>query len=222
MQPVQLNANRRLPALVHGADEPWHASPEAGVDRVLLERDGGEIARASSIVRYRPGSRFAGHVHELGEEYLVLDGCFSDEHGHHRAGCYVRNPPGSRHAPFSEGGCTIFVKLRQMRADDSASVCVEVPRWCAVGKGHDRATLFIAAHEEVFLDRLAPDVELSAPTGAACVERFVLQGRLAGEDGREMRPWSWSREPCTTCSFRAPWRCTQAALVWTKIGLGRS
>ena len=102
----------------------WVPSPTAGVDRRMLDRIGGEVARATSLVRYAPGGRFPEHDHALGEEYLVLDGIFSDQTGDFPAGSYVRNPPGSRHAPFTHGGCTILVKLRQMRHDDRASVYV--------------------------------------------------------------------------------------------------
>jgi anti-sigma factor ChrR (cupin superfamily) len=52
----------------------------------LLERDGGEVARATSIVRYDPGARFDSHLHELGEEILVLDGTLSDEFGSYGPG----------------------------------------------------------------------------------------------------------------------------------------
>lgn len=92
----------------------WVPSPSPGVDRRMLDRIGGEVARATTVVRYAPGSRFPTHTHGGGEEFLVLDGVFSDEHGDFPAGSYVRNPIGSAHAPFTEGGCTIFVKLRQM------------------------------------------------------------------------------------------------------------
>ena len=114
MNDVMLHADRSLPALVHGDSVLWRESPQTGVDRRLLERAGGEVARASSIVRYAPGSSFAAHSHELGEEFLVLEGVFSDEHGDYPSGTYVRNPPGSRHSQFSKMGCIIFVKLRQM------------------------------------------------------------------------------------------------------------
>jgi anti-sigma factor ChrR (cupin superfamily) len=89
----------------------WVQSPDDGVERKMLERDGDEIARATSIVRYAPGSAFAEHVHDRGEEFFVLAGVFQDEHGDYPAGTYVRNPPGSKHRPFSLNGCTIFVKL---------------------------------------------------------------------------------------------------------------
>ena len=119
MRQMTINADRSRPALVHASRLPWVPSPEPGVERRLLERNGGEVAVASSIVRYRAGSRFAAHTHALGEEFLVLEGTFSDEHGHYPAGAYVRNPPGTSHAPFSEDGCVIFVKLRQMAPDDT-------------------------------------------------------------------------------------------------------
>ena len=85
-------------------DLPWVASPEAGVERRMLDRVGGEIARATSIVRYQPGSRFKSHRHDLGEEIFVLEGVFSDETGDYSQGAYLMNPPGSAHAPFSEIG----------------------------------------------------------------------------------------------------------------------
>src|SRR5918993_663748 len=98
---------------LHPARLPWAPSPMAGVERRMLDRVGGEVARATSIVRYAPGSRFSAHAHGGGEEFLVLEGVFSDEHGDFPTGSYVRNPPTSRHTPGSESGCTLFVKLWQ-------------------------------------------------------------------------------------------------------------
>ena len=97
---------------------PWLPSPQAGIDRRLLDRVGGEVARATSLVRYAPASRFPAHEHGFGEEFLVLDGVFSDEHGDYPKGTYVRNPPGSRHMPKTGPGCVIFVKLQQMQLDE--------------------------------------------------------------------------------------------------------
>ena len=91
------------------------ASPQAGVERRLLDRIGGEVARATSLVRYAPASAFPAHEHALGEEFFVLSGVFSDEHGDYGEGTYVRNPPHSRHTPRTAAGCTILVKLRQMQ-----------------------------------------------------------------------------------------------------------
>ena len=84
----------------------------------MLDRIGGEVARATSIVRYAPGSRFSAHTHDGGEEFIVLDGVFQDEHGDYPAGTYVRNPPTTSHVPGSAEGCTIFVKLWQFDPAD--------------------------------------------------------------------------------------------------------
>ena len=118
MSDTLVNGDRTKEAIVHASRLKWIASPEAGIERRMLERIGGEVAIASTIVRYQPLSQFSSHVHEFGEEFLVLEGTFWDEYGRYPAGTYVRNPPGSRHAPFSNAGCVIFVKLRQMHPDD--------------------------------------------------------------------------------------------------------
>jgi len=91
----------------------------------MLDRIGDEVARATSIVRYAPQSRFSPHMHGGGEEFLVLDGVFQDEHGDYPVGNYVRNPPTSSHTPASEPGCTIFVKLWQFDPDDRTSVRID-------------------------------------------------------------------------------------------------
>jgi anti-sigma factor ChrR (cupin superfamily) len=97
--PMVLNADFEERVVVDTLSNPWTPSPLNGVDRNMLDRLGGEDARATSIVRYAPGSRFTPHEHPLGEEFLVLSGAFSDEHGHYPAGTYVRNPPGSKGNP---------------------------------------------------------------------------------------------------------------------------
>ena len=91
-------------------DLPWIPSPESGVERRMFERIGDEVAKATSIVRYQPGSKFESHTHEYGEEIFVVDGAFEDEHGRYPAGSWIRSPHMSMHQPFSKEGCTIFVK----------------------------------------------------------------------------------------------------------------
>src|ERR1700746_2351148 len=108
---MELNADFSQRVAVHAARLPWVASPMAGVDRRMLDRIGDEVARATSIVRYAPASRFSAHTHGGGGEFLVLEGVFQDEHGDYPAGSYVRNPPTTRHTPGSAPGCVLFVKL---------------------------------------------------------------------------------------------------------------
>ncbi|MEM8776605.1 MAG: cupin domain-containing protein, partial [Pseudomonadota bacterium] len=119
---MQRNDDFSQRAVVHSEDEPWVASPIPGVDRRMLDRIGDEVARATSIVRYAPGSKFSAHVHTGGEEFFVLDGVFQDEHGDFPAGSYIRNPPESSHTPGSDEGCTIFVKLWQFDMADRTHI----------------------------------------------------------------------------------------------------
>ena len=123
-----VNADFSRRVVIATNDLPWVPSPQAGVERRMLDRIGGEIARATSLVRYAPASVFPGHEHALGEEFLVLDGTFSDEHGDYPAGTYVRNPPGSRHSPRTGPGCTILVKLRQMPPMERRRIVVDTAK----------------------------------------------------------------------------------------------
>jgi anti-sigma factor ChrR (cupin superfamily) len=107
---MELHADLAQRAVVDTQTLAWTPSPMAGVERRMLDRRGGEVARATSIVRYAPGSRFARHSHGGGEEILVLQGVFEDERGHYLSGHWLRNPPGSAHRPWSASGCTIWVK----------------------------------------------------------------------------------------------------------------
>jgi len=115
---MDLNSDFSQRALVRSDQLDWQPSPIIGVDRRMLDRIGGEVARATTIVRYAPGSQFSAHTHSGGEEFIVLDGVFQDEHGNFPVGTYVRNPPTTSHTPGSEEGCTIFVKLWQFDMED--------------------------------------------------------------------------------------------------------
>jgi len=115
---MELNADFSQRVVVHSDQLEWNASPMPGVDRRMLDRIGGEVARATTIVRYAPDSKFSAHTHSGGEEFIVLNGVFQDEHGDFPEGTYVRNPPTTSHTPGSEPGCTIFVKLWQFDMED--------------------------------------------------------------------------------------------------------
>lgn len=177
----------------------WLASPQAGVDRRMLDRIGGEVARATSIVRYAPASSFPAHAHALGEEFLVLEGVFSDEHGDYPVGTYVRNPPGSTHMPRTGPGCTIFVKLRQMRDDDQERVVIDTARqdWQpADTPGHHRIALFSrpGGGEDVALERLAPGVSVAPYECPGGEEILVLDGSFSDDAGSH-KVGAWLRNP---------------------------
>lgn len=121
---MELNSDFTKRVVVHGDLLKWQPSPMAGVERRMLDRIGDEVARATSIVRYAPNSKFSPHVHDGGEEFIVLEGVFQDEHGDYPVGSYIRNPPQSSHTPGSKDGCVIFVKLWQFDQRDRHEVRV--------------------------------------------------------------------------------------------------
>ena len=122
---MKLNADLSQRAVVNSNNVDWVASPAPGVWRKPLERDGDEVARLTSIVRYDPGCAFPEHEHGGGEEFFVLEGTFEDEFGAYPAGTFVKNPVGTKHSPKSTEGCTILVKLRHMRPEDQTPVVID-------------------------------------------------------------------------------------------------
>jgi anti-sigma factor ChrR (cupin superfamily) len=194
---MNLNADLSQRAVVDSERLPWVDSPLKGVQRRMLERDGDEVARATSIVRYAPNSAFSAHSHGAGEEFLVLEGVFSDEHGDFGPGMYVRNPPGSKHTPSSGAGCTIFVKLRQMAPDDQQYVRIDTTRalWQA-GEAPGMEVMPLHQHgvERVRLVRLAPGAGMPRRALPGGEELFVLEGACADEQGRYAKG-AWLRTP---------------------------
>ncbi|MEM6311124.1 MAG: cupin domain-containing protein, partial [Pseudomonadota bacterium] len=123
---MRLNADFSKRVVVRPEDYNWVNSPASGVDRMMLDRIGDEVARATTIVRFAPNSSFDAHSHGGGEEFLVLEGVFSDEHADYPSGTYVRNPIGTSHTPhIGPEGATILVKLHQFDQDDTAPVVID-------------------------------------------------------------------------------------------------
>ena len=177
----------------------WEASPSGTVWRQPLYRVGGEHGPVTSLVRYAPGGSFRPHAHPEGEEILVLAGVFADEHGAYPAGTYLFNPDGSRHAPRSEVGCLLFVRLRQSPGAERPRVVVDTTTgpW-APGPAPGIELQLLYAHagypERVHLERWAPGAtrpRLGLPGGE---ELFILAGTLGDEDG-DYGTGGWLRYP---------------------------
>ncbi|MGB3315613.1 MAG: cupin domain-containing protein [Albidovulum sp.] len=194
---MHINADFTRRVVLRAGQIDWLASPMAGVERRPLDRIGGEVARATTIVRFAPGSAFSAHTHGGGEEYIVLDGVFQDEMGDFPTGSYVRNPPTSRHTPASAPGCTIFVKLWQFDPEDREEVHVDLNTAeltpDPVRPGVSARMLYSGYGEEVRLEHWAAgaEVRLNAPGGA---ELLVIDG-TATESGDALGPQSWLRVP---------------------------
>lgn len=218
MAAMDLNTDFDERVLIHADSVPWVQSPTVGVDRRMLDRIGGEVARATSIVRYAPDSLFPPHTHDGGEEFVVLEGVFQDEHGDYPAGTYVRNPPTTRHRPGSKDGCIIFVKLWQFDRADRTAVTINmnehVPTPDPDQPGVAVQPLFEDARETVKLETWAPgaDISFDAPGGA---ELFVLDGSFR-ESGDNLHVHSWLRLPIGSRVKAVAG--DEGARVWIKIG----
>lgn len=184
--------------LIHTDTIDWVASPMKGVDRRMLDRIGDEVARATSIVRYAPESKFSAHTHAGGEEFIVLDGVFQDEHGDFPVGSYIRNPPTSAHTPGSDKGCRIFVKLWQFDTSDRTQVMIDMNKMGSVPiaerKGVSVMPLFEDDRETVQVETWAAgaQIEIDAPEGA---EFLVLDGSFTSDKDEALYKESWLRVP---------------------------
>jgi len=213
-----INADFSLPAVIVPKDDDWQCSPESGVDRLMLDRIGDEVARATSIVRYAKGSSFPRHLHAKGEEFLVLSGVFSDEHGDYSTGCYVRNPPGSGHSPFSTDGCRILVKLRQFDAADLTPVVVNTSdsvNWEKSADGTAESLhLYEYGSEHVQMVRVPAGRSVPLSTSTAGVELLVISGAVEYKN-KSLPKESWLRFPA---DYDAEILAVIDTVLWMKSG----
>ena len=215
---MKINANFEERALVHTKDMPWQPSPMSGVSRRMLDRVGDEVARATSIVRYDPGSKFSPHVHGGGEEFLVLEGVFQDEHGDFPVGTYVRNPINTKHTPASEPGCEIFVKLWQFDSSETDILRIDTNNLNLLKTPDNEqvasATLFENAAETVVVESWNPQAEVTLQHEGG-VEILVIEGSFKLNDELFSRH-SWLRLPLgeSATAVTGP----DGARIWAKRG----
>lgn len=214
-----LNGDLAARVVVAAESLPWTSSPSGTVWRRRLHHVGApESGQVTSIVRYERGATFPVHDHPDGEEILVLDGVFSDEHGDWPAGTYLLNPEGFRHAPFSREGCLLFVKLRQFPGRDRKHVAIDTTTMPWVSEaGRELKQLYVQKGytDHTYLERWRADAqppgERDYPLGA---ELLVLGGSFEDEHGA-YDAHTWLRLPAR---FRHTPRTTGACELYVKEG----
>ena len=215
-----LNGDLSKRVFVDTKSLPWTPSPSKTVWRKRLHRVGpAESGQVTSLVRYEPGAAFPVHDHPEGEEILVLEGVFSDEHGDWPAGTWLLNPEGFKHAPFSQEGCLLFVKLRQAagRARQHALVKTNQIVWEETGvAGVERKELAAQAEfsDSTWLERWGPGAEPGDREFEGGAEYFVLEGGFSDE-AESYREGSWLRLPAHS-RHRPTTR--EGCLVYVKVG----
>jgi anti-sigma factor ChrR (cupin superfamily) len=195
-----LNGDLSVRASADTASMDWMPSPSGTVWRKRVHLVGApESGQVTSIVRYEPESSFPAHDHPEGEEILVLDGVFSDEHGDWPAGTYLLNPEGFRHAPYSKDGCLLFVKLRQFPGRDRQHVVIDTSdlEWQPGPRpGISLKPLYAQRGytDTMRLERWQPGVDPGVASYEHGAELFVLEGSFSDDEG-EYGKGSWLRLP---------------------------
>lgn len=214
-----INANFEQRVVIQPTDYKWVGTTAPGVERIRLDRIGDEVARATSIVRFAPYSAFPSHNHDGGEEFLVLEGMFSDEYQDYPKGSYVRNPIGTSHSPnIGKDGATIFVKLHQFDQYDKEKKIIDTPNtpWQqGIIDGLTVISLHEFQSEQVALVKWAPNTQFKPHTHWGGEEIFVLEGTFYDEHGRYPKG-TWLRSP--HMSQHTPFTKADGALIYVKVG----
>ena len=216
---IRINADFSQRIVIQPDDYHWVESPMPGVQRMMLDRVGGETARATSLVRYEPFSEFSPHIHSGGEEFFVLEGVFSDEYQRYGKGSYVRNPIGTSHTPkIGKEGATIFVKLQQFDEKDTEQKVIDTqtqPWFQGLVGGLKVMPLHEFESEHVALVKWAPNTQFTAHQHWGGEEIFVLEGTFHDEYGSYAKG-SWLRSP--HLSRHSPFTKEDGALIYVKTG----
>jgi len=197
MLSVKLNMDFSQPVIVETGKLDWVSSPQSGVERRALEREQEESGLATSIVCFHAGASFSQHTHTGGEEFLVLEGTFSDENGDFHQGSYVRNPPGTQHKPFSASGCVIFVKLCRMKPEGEVAIYIDTneAEWQrGEDAGYTFQSLYETKDERVQLVALLPNSAICVQAQDRGLEILVIEGEL-NVNGVDYAPMTWMRFP---------------------------
>ncbi|PKG38058.1 cupin domain-containing protein [Psychromonas sp. Urea-02u-13] len=191
-----LNLDFTKRVVINSNEQQWIKSPSAGVLRKPLARSEEKVGHITSIVEYAPGSSFSQHAHPMGEEIFVLEGVFSDERGDYPKGTYIRNPPGSKHTPFSQQGCIIFVKLNQFNEQDLQAVHINTQQteWFQGMGGLQVMPLHEFEHEHVALVKWPANERFQAHKYFGGEEVLVLSGEFQDEHGSYPEN-TWIRSP---------------------------
>ncbi|MBU6468578.1 MAG: cupin domain-containing protein [Betaproteobacteria bacterium] len=215
---LMINADFKERVVINTYLLSWTPSPQPQIKRKPLDRIGDEVARATSIVVYQPNSAFSEHTHGGGEEILVLEGVFSDESGDYGPGSYLRNPPGSRHTPLSQSGCTLFVKLWQFAEQDNEVIRIDThhtPWYQGLVPGLHVMPLHEFDGVNTALVHWQPNTVFQGHTHPGGEEIFVLEGVFHDEWGSYPKG-TWIRSP--RYSRHTPFTKSEGALIYVKTG----
>ena len=216
---ADINADLNQQVVIDTANMEWQPSPSGTVWRKPLYREGGEFGPVTSIVKYDAGGKFRTHSHPQGEEIFVLEGEFCDDHGRYPAGTYLLNPDGTQHAPYSDQGCILLVRLRQYDGEDRKQVLIntnETSWHQGMVEGLTVLPLYSQMDypENMALVRWRPETYFPQHTHPGGEEIFVIEGTF--EDDHGVYPQgTWIRSP--HMSIHRPYS-KEGCLIYVRVG----
>ena len=216
---ADINADLNQQVVIDTANMEWQPSPSGTVWRKPLYREGGEFGPVTSIVKYDAGGKFRTHSHPQGEEIFVLEGEFCDDHGRYPAGTYLLNPDGTQHAPYSDQGCILLVRLRQYDGEDRKQVLIntnETSWHQGMVEGLTVLPLYSQMDypENMALVRWQPETYFPQHTHPGGEEIFVIEGTF--EDDHGVYPQgTWIRSP--HMSIHRPYS-KEGCLIYVRVG----
>lgn len=212
---MKINENFDQRAVIDTSNVAWQPSPYPGLVHKLLDCTDDEVPRVSRIIQYAAGSSLPEQG--LGDEFLVLDGVFSDGQERYPAGSYVRIPPGSPRSSTVQTGCELFLKQSQFQAGDQIWVVIDThsaPWRPGLVAGLQVLPLHEHGGEHIALVRWAPGTRFQPHTHWGGEEIMVLEGVFSDEGG-DYPAGTWLRSP--HMSRHTPFS-EQGCLIYVKVG----
>ena len=212
------NANFDERIVVHSASLPWRNSDVNGVKIKVLEAVQCGEPRLTMLIQFEAGSFYDLRQHHGGEEFLVLAGSINDENGIYEAGCYVRNPAGTRHILTSAEGCTLFAKMGEFSEQDREQRQIETRTeslWLP-GPVDDTSVLPLHMHDtrSVLLIRWDNHAKFKPNLNPQGEEVFVINGTLRDDEGG-YTDHHWIRNPVPHWQS---WEGNAETLIYYKNG----
>jgi anti-sigma factor ChrR (cupin superfamily) len=197
-----VNADPTQCVVVNTNEIPWEPTEHPGVSRKMLEfvsdpRKG----RETSLLKFEPGARMPAETLTDRLDILVIEGTFSDGVGNHGPHTFIRNPPGSHHAPASKEGCVIYAKWRvPIHADAGERIVIDAKtaQWMAFPhRGADVLHLYPNKDgiETSRIGNVHPNRKLPSHDHSIGEETLVLEGVLKDEYTSYSQGF-WFRMPC--------------------------
>ena len=194
----EINADFNVSVSVETNINEWRVSSITG-NKKYFERIEKNKLCLTMLAQFPAGRGFKKFGYERGVEFFVISGVFSDSEGDYSAGCYVRNPAGTYHEPFTRNGCTVLFKLGQFQPLDRKRIVIEskkpTVRWLPVGEpGVSRLALHHFSEEVINLYRIRSECWLTFKHQKYGLELFVCEGAIT-VSGKRYETGDWLRYP---------------------------